>query len=105
LRGNPLRRRVAQHGNGTLAIPNGLRRTIPGGLRRKSHRVDIKTALTVAETETSPQSLPLEVVAVTAGSRPGPLAVPHRGAPASSDRRVPIALRLWTEMSGGPELP
>jgi hypothetical protein len=78
---------------------------IPNGLRRKSDRVDIHTALTAAEIETSLQHLPLEVVAIPAGGRPGPVAAPHRSGMESSDRHGPIALRLWTEMSGGPELP
>jgi hypothetical protein len=67
--------------------------------------VDIPTTLTIPVTDTSRQSLPLEVVAITAGDRPGPVAAPHRPAPANRDRHGPIALRLWTETTGGPELP
>lgn len=78
---------------------------IPNGLSRKSDRVDIQTALTVAKTETSLQLLPEEVVATPAGGRPGPVPALHGRVPASSDRRGPIALRLWTEVSGDPPLP
>jgi hypothetical protein len=77
----------------------------PNGLRRKSYRVDIQRASTVAEIETSIRHLPFEVVAMPARRRPEPEADPQRSATESSDRRGPIALRLWTEMSGGPELP
>jgi hypothetical protein len=45
------------------------------------------------------------VVVITAGGRPGPVAARHRREVPSTDRHGPIALRLWTEMSGGPELP